>query len=293
MKHVIPAIVLASATPAVAGAEQLRRLDDPALFLGSALGKQVNVRFSDDFAAKHFDKADFDALVVSALPDGKICFFGRGRGIDPADPRLADVAREEEGDICVARGAVSVRVTPQSVPGAPPVPFYSTDIEDCSWRWKTGRGIGLWTEDCRFETGHWQEDYDAAIDGFSLSVDGGDAFPVLRQFAKTPEEGPQPILPHLIEKGLVPATDCEFAPVQNRPAVPGWSFWEIVPVGQRKKDFDALPTDGVPEPPCGDLGYAADYIGFFMVSDGRPDRGLHVNLGQDGTMFDPFSVKLF
>ncbi len=293
MKHVIPAIVLAFATPAMAGVELLHRLDDPTLFLASALGKQVNVRFSDEFTAKHFDKADFDALVVSALPDGKICFFGRGRGIDPADSRLADVARQEEGDICVARGDVSVRVTPQSAPEVPPVPFYSTDIAGCSWQWRTGRGIGVWTEDCKFENGRWQVGYDAAIDGFSLSVDGGNAFPVLRQFTKKPKEGPQAILAHLIAKGLVPATDCEFALAQNREAVPGWSFWEIVPVAQRKKDFDALPADEVPEPPCGDLGYAVDFVGFFMVSGSHPDRVLHVNLGQDGTMFDPFSVKLF
>ena len=293
MKHVIPVIVLAAATPAMAGMEVLQRLDDPALFLASALGKQVNVRFSDEFVAKHFDKGDFDALVVSGLPDGKICFFGRDRGIDPADPRLADVARQEEGDICVTRGDASVRVTPQSVQDAPPVPFYSTDKQGCAWQWKTGRGIGLWTEDCKFETGNWKVDWNAAIDGFSLSVDGGEGFPVLRQFYKKPEQGPQAILPGLIEKGLVPDTECEFAPAQNRQAVPGWSFWEIVPVGQRKRDFDALPTDEVPAPPCGELGYAVDYVGFFMVQANHPDRVLHVNLGQDGTMIDPFSVRLF
>ncbi len=101
------------------------------------------------------------------------------------------------------------------------------------------------------------------------------------------------ILPGLIAKGPVPATDFEFAPAHNRQTVVGWSFWGIVPVGQRKKDFDSLPGDEVPSPICGDLGYAADYIGFFMISDSHPQRVLHVNLGQDGTMFDPFSVRFY
>ena len=32
---------------------------------------------------------------------------------------------------------------------------------------------------------------------------------------------------------------------------------------------------------------------FFMISAEHPERILHVDLGQDGTMFDPYSMRLF
>ena len=37
--------------------------------------------------------------------------------------------------------------------GAPPAPFYATDRKACSWQWRKGKGIGLWTEQCKFDTG--------------------------------------------------------------------------------------------------------------------------------------------
>ena len=35
-----------------------------------------------------------------------------------------------------------------------------------------------------------------------------------------------------------------------------------------------------------------DGSGVFMVSDAHPGRVIHVDLGQDGTMFDPFTITL-
>ena len=45
-----------------------------------------------------------------------------------------------------------------------------------------GKGIGLWTEQCKFDTGLWDVVYDAARDLFALRVDGGEPYAVLRQF---------------------------------------------------------------------------------------------------------------
>jgi hypothetical protein len=73
----------------------------------------------------------------------------------------------------------------------------------------------------------------------------------------------------------------------------GWTIWNVMPTGKVKDAFDALPEDEVPEPPCGELGYAVDFTGFFMVHKDHPDRVIYVNLGQDGTMIDPFSLSLF
>lgn len=294
MKHALALLVTAAlATPALAD-DTIIPFTDAATFFPAALGKQVNVRFSDTFAATHLAKADLDGVTLSEFPDGKVCFFGHDQGLNPDDSKLADVARQDEGDVCVARSDVSVRVTPQAVEGAPPVPFYATDKKACSWGWLKGKDLGLWAETCNFETGKWSIAYDDKIDAFTLNVDGSDPFPVLRSFRKGADEAPDALLPALKQAKLIPDDDeCKFAPAENMNGPAGWSLWEIVPVGKKKEAFDAQGDDEVPEPPCGDLGYAVDYVGFFMIPDAHKDRVIHVDLGQDGTLFDPFTVTVF
>ena len=294
MKRIVTLFLLASATSTFAAAETVTRLDDPALFLPAALSKQVDVRFSEAFAKNRLTKTDFDGVVMSELPGGQVCLFGRNQGLDPEDPKLKDVARADQGDICAPLADVSVRVKAQVVADAPPVPFYSTDKVKCTWNWLTGKGIGLWAEDCAFDTGHWTVAYDEAADQFTLSVDKGDPYPVLRQFRVETGQGPDALLPALKAKGLVlDNAECQFAPSTEQILPKGWAAWQVVPVGKLKKDFDALPRDEIPDPPCGDLGMTVDSIGFFMISADHPERILYVDLGQDGTMFDPYSIRLF
>ncbi len=285
---------LATIGPALAAEERVIRFDDPATYFPAALGKQVDVRFSPGFTAAHLPGPDLNRLILSELPEGKACFFGADQGLDPDDPKLAGLARPEQGDVCVPRAEVSARYDVIEASGAPPSPFYATDKLACAWHWILGKGIGVWAESCKFETGSWEVQYDPQNDYFTLSVDGSSAYPVLRQFRKKPEEGPEVLLPELRKAGLIPDDDlCQFAPAESQAGPKGWSLWEIVPVGSRKEEFEQLPDDEVPEPPCGEIGYAVDYVGFFMVSESRKDRVLFVNLGQDGTMFDAFSIALF
>lgn len=294
MKQFAALALVGLATPAMADGASLVRFDDPAVFFPAALGKQVDIRFSDTFVAAHLAKADFDGVILSQLPDGQACFFGREQGLDPDDPKLAGVAKGDANDLCVPRGDVAVRVAATPQAGKPAMPFYSTDKALCSWAWKEGKGIGVWTEDCKFDTGRWAVDYSEADDSFALSVDGGDPFPVLRQFHVAAGQGPEGLLPGLKDKGLVlNDAECVFKPSTEQLAPAGWDVWQVVPIGKRKEAFDNNPQDEIPEPPCGDLGYAADSIGFFMTDKDHPDRVLYVNLGQDGTMIDPFTVQLF
>lgn len=293
MKPLTPlAVATLLLMPNTAGAEErLLLASDPAVSLAGALGKQVYVRFAADFAAEYLPRADFEALTVSDLPEGKVCFFGSEMGLDAASPRLAGFVRKDEGDICLSRADVSFRVTAQDTPGAPPVPFYATDAKGCDWAWKTGQGIGLWTEACSFETGLWAVDYDAANDWFALSVNGTDPYPVVRHWRKA--GGPEALLPDLKAKDLVlNDPECVFASTTDMIAPPGWTALEVMPVGKLKAAFESQPTDEVPEPPCGELGMAVDYIGFFMVHKDHPDRVVYVNLGQDGTMIDIGSLTL-
>src|SRR5438034_7872758 len=106
---ILPAIFLALfVTLAFADDVKLIPFTDAQTYFPSALGKQVDVRFSDGFAKTHLDKTDFDALILSELPDGKACFFGRDKGLDPDAAKLKDVGRSDQGDICVSVTEVSV-----------------------------------------------------------------------------------------------------------------------------------------------------------------------------------------
>jgi hypothetical protein len=265
----------------------------PTLNLRAALGKQIDVRFSESFTAGRLASRDMDGVIIYELPPDKLCLYGQGKGLDPDAPALADFANPNGGgDICVPLADVSVRMPPRTAqPGAPDAPFYSTDRKSCSWVWKQGKGLGLWTEQCKFDTGLWDVIYDEGKDMFSLRVDAGEPYPVLRQFRSA--GGAAALLPDLKAKGLVlDDAECVMAQVSDQPAPAGWTAYQVVPTGKRKEAFDSVVQVEVPEPPCGELGYRVDLIGFFMVHEADPARVLYVNLGQDGTMIDLASITL-
>ena len=294
MKHVLGTILAILLLAAPAAADQtVVPAASSALNLRAALGKQIDVRFSESFAKDRLASTDIDGVIVYELPEGKLCLFGRGNGLEPDKPEFAAFANPNGGgDVCVPLADVSVRLPPlQAEAGAPPAPFYSTDRKGCKWVWQQGKGIGLWTEQCQFDTGLWDVVYDADRDLFSLRVDAGEHYPVLRQFREA--KGAQALLPALKASGLVlDDAECVMAQVADQPTPPGWTAWQVVPTGKRKEAFDSVVQIEVPEPPCGELGYRVDLIGFFMVNDARPDRVLYVNLGQDGTMIDIGSITL-
>lgn len=296
MKHFSAAVLAAALmlAPASAVAEEvLVPAGETGLNLKAALGKQIDVRFSESFAAGRLAARDFEGVIVYELLPDRLCLYGQGKGLDPDAPKLAEFANPNGGgDICVPLADVSVRLPPQIArPGAPDAPFYSTDRKNCSWAWKQGKGVGLWTEQCKFDTGLWDVIYDEAKDMFALRVDAGEPYPVLRQF-RSPG-GAAALLPVLKAQGLVlDDAECVMAQVADQPAPPGWTAWQVVPTGQRKAAFDSVVQIEVPEPPCGELGYRVDLIGFFMAHEKDPDRVLYVNLGQDGTMIDLASITL-
>ncbi|MFT3987378.1 hypothetical protein [Aestuariivirga sp.] len=294
MKTALSVMLLFAATPAFADDVKLIPFDDAGVYFPAALGKQLNIRLSADFAKANSLAGDIDGVILSELQAQKACFFGKDKGLDPDDPKLKAIARPDMGDVCIPLADVSVRYVPVAQPDAPPSPFYATDQKACSWVWKKGTGIALWAEDCAFDTGKWAITYDAGTDTFTLNTDGGDPYTVVRQFRKKPDEKLDALLPSLRKSGLIPDdNECQFAADTDIKAPPGWTLWQVVPTGERKKAFDAEPQDEVPDPPCGEVGYAVDSVGFFMVPDAHPDRVIHVDLGQDGTMFDPFTITLF
>lgn len=294
MKHALATLLSLAclAAPAMA-ADRLVPAAAALPELKAALGKQIDVQFSEGFAGQHLAARDLNGVIVYGVSAERLCLYGQGKGLDAADPKLAGLASPDGGgDVCVPIADVSVRVAPhEAVEGASPVPFYSTDKAACSWVWREGGGVGLWTETCKFDTGLWAVTYDAAQDSFALRVNDGEPYTVLQPFRAA--GGPPALLATLKARGLARDTaDCVMARVADQPAPAGWSAWQVVPTGRLKEDFDRQVQVEIPEPPCGKLGYAVDSVGFFMVKDDAPDRVLYANLGQDGTMIDLASIRL-
>jgi len=176
---------------------------------------------------------------------------------------------------------------------APPMPAYATDRERCTWEWKTGAGLGVWTERCALETGLWEVVPRDGLPGFVLTIDGRDEVTVLQVFDKPSEAGIEAILPTLRREGAIPDDeDCVFEPAAIRPAPRTVAFYEIRPTGARRAAFEATPADEIPEPPCGDYGWSTHGIRYFMTDLRFPGRVVYVDTGEDGLMFDPASVTL-
>ncbi|MFN4142558.1 hypothetical protein [Aestuariivirga sp.] len=259
------------------------------LNLRAALGKQIDVRFSEGFAKDRLPAREIAGVIVYETTSDSICLYGEGKGLEPGSPGLAPLSRAPGGEVCIPAAEVSVRV-PRAGADGRTVPFYSTDKQNCSWQWKEGRGIGLWTEQCSFDSGVWDVVYDPGKDVFSLRVNAGEPYAVLRQFRA---EGAPALLADLKAQGLVlDDPECVMAEVPGLPVPPGWTAYQVVPTGKRKEAFDAVVQIEVPEPPCGELGYTVDALSFFMVDGSHPGRVLFANLGQDGTMIDLASITL-
>jgi hypothetical protein len=293
MIHALPVALglMLLAAPAMAG-ETLVPAADALPELRAASGKQIDVQFSESFARDRLAKAAVDGVIVYGVTADKLCLYGQGKGLEADAPGLAAFASPDGGgDICVPLAEVSVRVAPhEAVDGAPPVPFYATDRTACSWVWRQGGDLGLWTETCKFDTGLWGVTYDAAGHLFALQVNGGEPYTVLQEFAEP--GGPPALLATLKTQGLVrDDAACQMAQVNDQPAPAGWTAWQVVPTGKLKEDFDRQVQQEIPDPPCGKLGYAVDSVGFFMVKNGTPGRILYANLGQDGTMIDLASIR--
>ncbi len=173
----------------------------------------------------------------------------------------------------------------------PPMPTHSTDKYGCEWQWLRGGGIGLWAENCKLATGNWHVDWESALPGFALWHDDDRVATVVQIFRKPPGASIDTVLPELKSRHYVPdVVDCQFKPVNIRPAPRTIAFFDIRPEGERLKDFESPPKDQVPPPPCGEYGWSTHGIRYFISDLRQPELILYVNEGQDGTMIEPDSI---
>ena len=173
----------------------------------------------------------------------------------------------------------------------PPQPAAQTDSA-CQWAWKSGGGVGLWTETCALETGVWTVDWNERETRFDLKLNGDMMTTVVQVFRKPADAPISAILPELKKRGSVPDTaECIFKPAEGASAdKAGRALYEIRPTGARLAALEATPGDEVPEPPCGEYGWSTHGVRTFRLDPKHPGFVLYVNEGQDGTMIAPDTI---
>lgn len=163
----------------------------------------------------------------------------------------------------------------------------------CTWEWLEGEGIATWAQDCKLKTGHWHLRWEKEMAGFSLWVDDQRSAIVLQRFALPAGAEISALLPELRKRALIADSDeCVFQPAAIGAAPRTIAQFEIRPVGERLKAFEATPDDEVPEPPCGDYAWSTHGVRYFQTDLRFPGAVTYLDLGQDGTLFDPATVTL-
>ena len=169
-------------------------------------------------------------------------------------------------------------------------------FENCKWEKISDAKVGLaaWVQRCDY--GFRRIDFvfekHALAQRFS---DGGGPEPVIEVFDLLPRETPEAGLRRIFASRTDPpvAKRCRLVPSESAPPRRGVKRYSFVPDAAYRKELDAKAEDGIPEPPCGELGEAPDFIQYFEV---QPKSGARrvmlVIAGQDTPLFDEETLRL-
>ena len=171
----------------------------------------------------------------------------------------------------------------------PPRPDWQTDAGRCSWHWREGGGLGLWTETCRLSTGLWQVSWDAGRSAFVQRHEGDVIGIVVQSWPLPGDTGVQALTPALTRAGQLAAhADCQWKPVALRPAPRTTSFFVLSPAAPQALGPTA--QGEVPEPLCGPYGASTHGVRYFIVDLRWPGLAVFVDEGQERPMFDAASI---
>jgi len=173
----------------------------------------------------------------------------------------------------------------------PAMPDWQTDAAGCSWHWRTGGGIGLWAESCRFNGSTWQVVWDENRAAF-VTRNGETVMGLAVQAFDLPSGANIGALSKtLIEAGsLDENAACMWHPIALRPAPRTMAFHVLTP-----KDRTALgpqSSGDVPEPACGPYGASTHGLRYVITDTRWPDRAIFVEEGQERPLFDPASLTV-
>lgn len=190
----------------------------------------------------------------------------------------------------VAALAGSARAAAKDAPSRPA-------FKSCTWQKMSDAKLGLaaWVQRCDY--GFRKIDFVFTATSLAQRYsDGGEPEPVIDVFALEPGEKPEAGVKRIFAAKTDPAVAkrCVLAPYREGKAPAGAERFTFVPDRAYAKELAKTQSpDVAPEPPCGDLGDAADGIQYFET---QPKSGatsvLFVRVGQDEPLFDERTLRL-
>ena len=167
----------------------------------------------------------------------------------------------------------------------------------CTWRKLSDPNLGLevWVQRCTYSA---NRTIDFVVQDHALVMHDSDSrepLTVIRLFDlqpnETAEQGLRRIYAAKTDKKTVQR--CVLAPYDPAPKRAGVKRYDFVPDKAYRKELDKVKDDGVPDPPCGDLGTQPDSVQYFEVQPSSGSRKVMlVDAGQDVPLFDEETLRL-
>lgn len=167
----------------------------------------------------------------------------------------------------------------------------------CAWRKLSDPALGLevWVQRCTYSA---NRTIDFVAQDHALVMHDSDSrepLTVIRMFdlqpGETVEQGLRRIYAAHTDKKI--AQRCVLAPYKPAAKRAGVKRYDFVPDKAYQKQLDKVKDDGVPDPPCGDLGTQPDSVQYFEVQPSSGSRKIMlVDAGQDIPLFDEETLRL-
>ncbi len=176
----------------------------------------------------------------------------------------------------------------EPAPSRPPV-------DKCVWEKLADKPVGLsaWAQRCDF--GFRQIHFEFVGNALAIKYsDGGTADRLVEVFdIKSGETAEAAVLRLLLEKtDKSVSARCVLTPYTEGTVPAGVKRYTFSPDAAYAKELQAVVSDDVPEPPCGDWGEMPDGIQYFEVPAGEGRKVLFVRAGQDEPLFDEQTLRV-
>lgn len=168
----------------------------------------------------------------------------------------------------------------------------------CKWEKINDATLGLdvWVQRCDF--GDRKIDLYAKQNALMMRYsDGGEPEALIETFDVSAGESGEAAIKRIFaektpDKDLV--ARCVLKPYRDEPVPPGQKRYTFQPTPALQKELDKKTDPGdIPEPPCGDWGFAPDSVDYWEFQPANStDKVMFVRAGQDEPMFDEKTLRL-
>ena len=170
-------------------------------------------------------------------------------------------------------------------------------FDKCAWRKLSDPALGLevWVQRCTYSA---NRTIDFVVKDHALVMNDSDSrepLTVIRLFDLAPNETAEQGLRRIFAEhsDKKSAQRCVLVPYKPAAKRAGVKRYDFVPGKAYQKELDKVKEDGVPDPPCGDLGTQPDSVQYFEVHPSSGSRKVMlIDAGQDTPLFDEETLRL-